>query len=581
MIVKKFFYAILYKKQKAKFEVSNVRYSIITEIKKSDKSNVYLASVEGHEYPVIVKEIQNGNIQVFEILKEIDSEYLPRIYHIEKIEDGLLVVEEYVDGELLADHLVLRKITEDECLDIAEQICNALDVLHSHEPILIHRDIKPSNLIITPNGKVKLIDYDSSRLYKEESDGDTRLLGTEKYAPPEQYGFSQTDCRSDIYSLGVVFEKFTDFLPQNKQKLWKQLVEKCTLFSPDSRYQNVSEVKRQISKIRKCKWSKCKSVIVILAVLFLLTIPVIIYMSTSNNKKANDFVGRTIYETTTTEDPTAEEPTIEDPTTEDPTTEDPTTEEPTTEEPTTEDPTTEEPTTVEPITEESEPMQDYRKIQPEWRNLETDDPVTVDIKRQIREYCAVVYYHFKDRMVEKDFLLQERGLESDTIELVALKLISETAGYEKEIKEGDYIIQDNIIKISNEYMNALDEGYYMLRVEMREGEGEVYGCSTYLYVAEHDVLEEPDMWLQNTTFDYKINSNNKVHAVVKNDSKRTIEGLYLQDGTKVDTSMCRIVQNGRAIELSPELLTTITNSEEMYIVKCQDETMLSISIRLN
>ena len=361
--------------------MSNVRYSIITEIKKSDKSNVYLASVEGHEYPVIVKEIQNGNIQVFEILKEIDSEYLPRIYHIEKIEDGLLVVEEYVDGELLADHLVLRKITEDECLDIAEQICNALDVLHSHEPILIHRDIKPSNLIITPNGKVKLIDYDSSRLYKEESDGDTRLLGTEKYAPPEQYGFSQTDCRSDIYSLGVVFEKFTDFLPQNKQKLWKQLVEKCTLFSPDSRYQNVSEVKRQISKIRKCKWSKCKSVIVILAVLFLLTIPVIIYMSTSNNKKSNDFVGRTIYETTTTEDPTTEEPTIEDPTTEDPTTEDPTTEEPTTEDPTTEDPTTEDPTTVEPITEESEPMQDYRKIQPEWRNLETDDPVTVDINK--------------------------------------------------------------------------------------------------------------------------------------------------------------------------------------------------------
>jgi hypothetical protein len=74
-------------------------------------------------------------------------------------------------------------------------------------------------------------------------------------------------------------------------------------------------------------------------------------------------------------------------------------------------------------------MQDYRKTQPEWRDLHTDDPITVDIKRQIREHCAVVYYHFKDRMVEKDFLLQERGLESDTIEFVALKLISETGYY--------------------------------------------------------------------------------------------------------------------------------------------------------
>ena len=568
--------------------MNNIRYSIITEIKKSDKSNVYLASVEGHEYPVIVKEIRHGNIQVFEALKEIDSDYLPRIYHVEEIEDGLLVVEEYVDGELLADHLVLCKMTEEECLDIAEQVCDALEVLHSHEPILIHRDIKPSNLIVTPNGKVKLIDYDSSRLYKEESEGDTRLLGTEKYAPPEQYGFSQTDCRSDIYSLGVVFEKFTDFFPQNKQKSWKQLVERCTLFSPDSRYQSVAEVKHRIERIRKRGWTKCKIGVVVSVILIAMIAPILIYVSAHRNSESipiiqsttNATVGHTS-EIFTTEWYTTEKQTTEEPTTETSTTEEPTTEASTTEEPTTEPSTTVAPTTEIPTTEVSESIQDYRKTQPEWRDLHTDDPVTVDIKRQIREHCAVVYYHFKDRMVEKDFLLQERGLESDTIEFVALKLISETAGYEKEIKEGDYVIQDNIIKISKEYMNALDEGYYMLRVEMRESEGEIYGCSTYLYVSDQDVLEEPDMWLQNTTFDYKVNSNDKVHAVVKNDSKRLIEGLYLPDGTKVDSSMYRIIQNGRGIELFPELLRFITSSEELYIIKSQDETMLSISIRVN
>ena len=568
--------------------MNNIRYSIITEIKKSDKSNVYLASVEGHEYPVIVKEIRHGNIQVFEALKEIDSDYLPRIYHVEEIEDGLLVVEEYVDGELLADHLVLCKMTEEECLDIAEQVCDALEVLHSHEPILIHRDIKPSNLIVTPNGKVKLIDYDSSRLYKEESEGDTRLLGTEKYAPPEQYGFSQTDCRSDIYSLGVVFEKFTDFFPQNKQKSWKQLVERCTLFSPDSRYQSVAEVKHRIERIRKRGWTKCKIGVVVSVILIAMIAPILIYVSAHRNSESIPIIQSTINATVghtsemfTTESYTTEKQTTEEPTTETSTTEEPTTEASTTEEPTTEPSTTVAPTTEIPTTEVSESIQDYRKTQPEWRDLHTDDPVTVDIKRQIREHCAVVYYHFKDRMAERDFLLQERGLESDTIEFVALKLISETAGYEKEIKEGDYVIQDNIIKISKEYMNALDEGYYMLRVEMRESEGEIYGCSTYLYVSDQDVLEEPDMWLQNTTFDYKVNSNDKVHAVVKNDSKRLIEGLYLPDGTKVDSSMYRIIQNGRGIELFPELLRFITSSEELYIIKSQDETMLSISIRVN
>lgn len=572
--------------------MNNIRYSIITEIKKSDKSNVYLASVEGHEYPVIVKEIRQGNIQVFEALKEIDSDCLPRIYHVEEIEDGLLVVEEYVDGELLADHLVLCKMTEEECLDIAEQVCDALEVLHSHEPILIHRDIKPSNLIVTPNGKVKLIDYDSSRLYKEESEGDTRLLGTEKYAPPEQYGFSQTDCRSDIYSLGVVFEKFTDFFPQNKQKSWKQLVERCTLFSPDSRYQSVAEVKHRIERIRKRGWIKCKIGVVVSIILIAMIAPILIYVSAHRNSESIPIIQSTINATVghtseifttesyTTEKQTTEEPTTETSTTEEPTTEASTTEEPTTEISTTEESTTEESTTEVPTTEASESIQDYRKTQPEWRDLHTDDPITVDIKRQIREHCAVVYYHFKDRMVEKDFLLQERGLESDTIEFVALKLISETAGYEKEIKEGDYVIEDNIIRISREYMNALDEGYYMLRVEMREEEGKIYGCSTYLYVADQDVLEEPDMWLQNTTFDYNVNSDDKVHAVVKNDSKRLIEGLYLPDGTKVDSSLYRIIQSGRVIELSPELLNCITSSEELYIIKCQEETMLSISIRV-
>ena len=222
--------------------MKELKYSIIAEIKKTDKSKVYLASMEDLNFPVVVKEIQHGNVQVFRALMNMDNEHLPKIYHVEENGNGLTVVEEYIEGEVLSEYISKGNLTEEQCIDYAKQLCDVLKVLHGHSPALIHRDIKPSNMIINSKGVLKLIDFDSSRLYKDESETDTRLLGTEHYAPPEQYGFSQTDCRSDIYSVGVVLEKFTAFIPEVNQKKWKHIVEKCTLFSPDSRFQSVDEL---------------------------------------------------------------------------------------------------------------------------------------------------------------------------------------------------------------------------------------------------------------------------------------------------------------------------------------------------
>ena len=73
--------------------MSNLKYSIITEIKKSDKSNIYLAAVDGYNGPVIVKEIRHGNYQVFEALKNINSEYLPSVYYVEKMDAVNLLIE--------------------------------------------------------------------------------------------------------------------------------------------------------------------------------------------------------------------------------------------------------------------------------------------------------------------------------------------------------------------------------------------------------------------------------------------------------------------------------------------------------
>ena len=231
--------------------MGKIQYQVIMTMKESDKGSVYLATMEGYRFPVVVKRLKHGNRRVFEAIQELQSNQIPQVYLMEEADDGLWVAEEYIEGELLSDRIRDGLLTEAQYLDIAKQLCGVLSELHSHVPPIIHRDIKPSNIIVNSKGIVKLIDFDSSRVYKEDSDGDTRLLGTEKYAAPEQYGFSQTDSRSDIYSLGVVFGSFSEAFSEARRKRWNKLVERCTLFAPESRFQTVEEILHEILKLEK------------------------------------------------------------------------------------------------------------------------------------------------------------------------------------------------------------------------------------------------------------------------------------------------------------------------------------------
>lgn len=526
--------------------MSKLKYSIITEIKKSDKSNVYLAAVDGYKEPVIVKEISHGNYQVFEALMEINSEYLPKIYHIDEIDEGLLVVEEYVDGELLSDILATEKLTEIECLNIVEQICAALEVLHNHKPALIHRDIKPSNIIITSKGIVKLIDYDSSRLFKEEAETDTRFLGTEKYAAPEQYGYSQTDCRSDIYSLGVVLEKFTTFLSENKKKSWNRLVEKCTLFSPDSRYQTIAEVENSIKKIKRNNDWRLKAFAgIVISCCF---VGVLLYIITSSNGSKTD----ELYKHTTDLLDSVDKSTTD----------------------------IETETAIEIDTSDSNASKEEGLDRPpEWRNLDSDSKNIVDLKEEIRIHSMVVMYHFKDRMVDRDFLYHVRELESKDNSLLAVNLINCDNGSGLSIDEDYYKVEDNIIVISKEYLNSLEEGYYMLRAVMEIGIGEIYESGVVLYISNSDALKEQDMYLQNTTFDYSISSSEKLHIVLNNDSARKIEGLYSSEEEKIDDSMYRIIQEGRVVEISNEFLAQFPVGVRITVfLKGNDGSEIEISI---
>lgn len=177
---------------------------------------------------------------VYPVLKHHRSQFLPKIYSVE-ISDGKTVVcEEYIDGETPTG----SKLSARQAESVMVQLCTALEDIHRLE--IIHRDIKPSNIILRKNGTIRLIDFEAARIFKDGSDNDTCYLGTKGFAPPEQYGFAQTDYRTDIYAAGQTMKIL---LGDHADKpRYKRIIQRCMELDPDKRYQNASELKRAIQR---------------------------------------------------------------------------------------------------------------------------------------------------------------------------------------------------------------------------------------------------------------------------------------------------------------------------------------------
>jgi serine/threonine protein kinase len=228
---------------------------------KSEKTEIWLVSNQGGVLYVL-KYMKYTGVPYTE-LKNIAHRVLPQIIHVAIDDQQTIVVEEYINGQNM-NTLVLEHNFLDEELakNIMIQLCEGLTVLH--EANIIHRDIKPSNLILTSNNEVKLIDFDVARLKKVEANGDTRHLGTKGYAPPEQYGFSQTDCRSDIYALGITMKELLgSFYKGNLIKV----LDKCTELNPKDRYQSIVEVMRALRNSARPKYYKVLPAVVIIGLI--------------------------------------------------------------------------------------------------------------------------------------------------------------------------------------------------------------------------------------------------------------------------------------------------------------------------
>ncbi len=133
-------------------------------------------------------------------------------------------------------------------------ICAALAAIHSLEPPIVHRDVKPENIMEREGGGYVLIDFDAARIYDENARADTQCIATVGYAAPEQYGLSQTDVRSDIFSLGVtLYELKTGeafHMGAVCGGLFKNIIAKCTAFAPEKRFQNADQLLRKLTALR-------------------------------------------------------------------------------------------------------------------------------------------------------------------------------------------------------------------------------------------------------------------------------------------------------------------------------------------
>src|SRR5262249_29022052 len=133
-----------------------------------------------------------------EVLASLNHPNIAAIYDLQELNGARYLVLEFVEGETLAERIARGPIPVEEALDIAKNICEALEL--AHEKGIIHRDLKPANVKITPDGKVKVLDFGLAKAMQTPPEDSTisnsptmlsgtmggMILGTAAYMSPEQ-----------------------------------------------------------------------------------------------------------------------------------------------------------------------------------------------------------------------------------------------------------------------------------------------------------------------------------------------------------------------------------------------------------
>lgn len=186
------------------------------------------------------------HLAAYEELVKLQCDSLPKVLDTIDVDDGQIVLEEYISGMTVAQVMEQGKYHRQGAALVIAGLCHAMAALHSRG--LVHRDIKPENIIVSDEGRVVLIDFNASRTVSD-GDRDTVIMGTFGYAAPEQLGLSQTDARTDIYAAGVLYNvMLTGQHPSVAIVRGRagRIVRKCTAMNPEERYQTAEALLRAL-----------------------------------------------------------------------------------------------------------------------------------------------------------------------------------------------------------------------------------------------------------------------------------------------------------------------------------------------
>ena len=192
------------------------RYRIVRQLGQGGMGAVYEAVDQRLDTTVALKETLFTDEKLrkqFErearLLARMHHQALPRVSDHFNEGDGQFLVMQYIAGEDFYEMLTRRNgpFPQEEVLRWGDQLCDALDYLHTQDPQIIHRDIKPQNLKLTARGQVVLLDFGLAKGFAGQMSVVTTsasIFGyTPNYAPLEQVQGLGTDARSDLYSLSA------------------------------------------------------------------------------------------------------------------------------------------------------------------------------------------------------------------------------------------------------------------------------------------------------------------------------------------------------------------------------------------